>query len=536
MTNDFLLPDLSLCLEMIQWHEQTIQLVMSVTTQQAACPDCGQVSRRIHSHATWTPEDLPLSTFSTQIILKVRRFFCDDPYCRRKTFTEQVPALLPAYARRTSRLAETQLSIGLAAGGEAGARMTKTLRMATSPDTLLRLVRHSPEGEVPQLKAVGIDDWAIKKGKTYGTLIVNLETHRPIDLVSDRTAKRVATWLKGHPEIEVVSRDRSNEYAKGVAEGAPRAIQVADRWHLVKNLREALEQYLEAHRACLRAAAEPEAISNVPHTKSQSSLPNSEGNAATMSNPEPPSRPLTKADQLRQMRRTKRKERYQTVVDLYHQGLGIRAITRQLELGRDTVRRFVHAGEFPEMAQHQQKTPGKLAPYLPYLEQRWQAGCQNRLQLWREIQQQGFEGTPQLVYGWSKKRRLQKEPRTKPVKGKASRKVPLSPPQPWAASRAVWVLMKTEIELSQEEQQALLRMKQVDGQLEQVINLSHQFRTMVKQQQGQDFSDWLDRVAESGIAPLIRFAEGLKADKAAVSAALNLPWSNDHIAYCTSSP
>ena len=210
-------------------------------------------------------------------------------------------------------------------------------------------------------------------------------------------------------------------------------------------------------------------------------------------------------------------------MDLVNQGVSIRETARRLGLGRDTVRRYVRAGEFPEMAQRQQKTPGKLGPYTAYLKKRWAEGCHNRLQLWREISEQGFDGTHQLVYHWARKQGLRKEPKSK--KGE-TRKAPAPAIQPWAASRAVWLLMKAETDLNQEEQQALQRMKQAEPKLEQAIELGTQFRTMARDRQSQAFPDWLKRVDESGIVPLVRFAEGLKGDRAAVEAALSLPWSN----------
>jgi transposase len=251
----------------------------------------------------------------------------------------------------------------------------------------------------------------------------------------------------------MISRDRSNEYAKGVAEGAPQAIQVADRWHLVKNLREALEQYLEENRAYLRAAAGPiERPAAASDPRPQSSVPVSSNTLPTTPDVETPARPQTPAEQARQVKRIRRKERYQAVLGLYQQGIGIREIARKLGVARDTVRHYVRAGEFPEWAQRQEKKPGKLTPFVPYLEQRWQAGCHNRMQLWREICQQGFDGTPRLVSSWAARKRVYNEPS---IDGAGVRTNSPS----WAANKAVWLLMKATAELNQEEQQALQRMK-----------------------------------------------------------------------------
>ena len=256
MNFDFLLPDPTLIrINAIGAKDQTVELTVSPTSSEAVCPYCSQISSHVHSQYTRSPSDLSLGSLSVLLCLNIRRFFCDNPDCKYRTFTERIPTVVAPYARRTKRLAEVQRSIGLTTGGEAGARITEKLKISTSPDTLLCLIRQSPEPGEIHPNAIGIDDWAMQKGKIYGTLIVNLETRRPIDLLPDRSAASVSAWLGSHPEVTIVSRDRSNEYAKGITQGAPQAVQVADRWHLVKNLREALEHFLERNQACLRAAA-----------------------------------------------------------------------------------------------------------------------------------------------------------------------------------------------------------------------------------------------------------------------------------------
>jgi transposase len=244
--------------------------------------------------------------------------------------------------------------------------------MPTSPDTLLRLVRSTPEPRDHFPEALGVDDWAIRMGRNYGTILVNLEAHRPIDLLPERSADALSNWLKNHPRVKVITRDRSNEYARGASEGAPEAIQVADRWHLAKNLREALETFLEQNRACLRAAAEKQTepvAPKLPETLEKID-PMSSDQAKSSINHVQSVRKPTKIEARRLIQREKRLERYQKVIVLHQQSVGIRAIARQLDLGRDTVRKFIRAGEFPEISQRR-KTANKITPYLDYLEKRW---------------------------------------------------------------------------------------------------------------------------------------------------------------------
>lgn len=182
-------------------------------------------------------------------MLQVRRFFCLQPACPRKTFAEAIPAIAKRYARRTIRLEEVLVQIGLIVGAEPGARLTAPLGIPCSPDTVLRCVHRAPLDPPQPPRVVGIDDWSWRKGHRYGTIICDLERHCPIDVLADRSADSVEAWFKAHPGVEIISRDRATAYAEGARKGAPQAIQVADRWHLLGNLEEALEDLLAPHLA-----------------------------------------------------------------------------------------------------------------------------------------------------------------------------------------------------------------------------------------------------------------------------------------------
>jgi len=208
------------------------------------CPDCGRASRAVHSTYRRRPADLPSLGRAVHIGLDVRRFYCRNPACARRTFAEQLPELIMPHARRTRRLAEAQGRVGIALSGKGAARLLRHLAMPASADTVLRLIRllPLPEREVPRV--VSVDDWAKRKGRTYGTIVVDLERHRVLDLLPDRAAETLASWLRAWPSIEVVARDRSAEYARGISLGAPEATQAADRWHLLANMRQVLERWL----------------------------------------------------------------------------------------------------------------------------------------------------------------------------------------------------------------------------------------------------------------------------------------------------
>ena len=253
--------------------------------------------------------------------------------------------------------------------------------MPASRSTLLRLVRQAPSPPPADPRVLGVDDWAWRRGQRYGSILVDLERRRPIKLLPDRTAESLAAWLREHPGIDVISRDRAGAYADGARQGAPDAVQVADRFHLLANVGELLERVLGSRRTALREAA-----AAVDRTLAQDQQPVMD-NAAT-SGPPPGKR---RAQQGREERRAQRLARYDAVVALHQEGHSHAAISRQTGLGRKTVRRYLRAGAFPERAAAPAR-PTMLAPYEAYLRARWTEGCHNAQQLWREIRSQGYAG------------------------------------------------------------------------------------------------------------------------------------------------
>src|SRR3982750_3038256 len=233
--------------------------LLSITAQGTRpggrCPDCGQASRAVHSRYRRRPADLPALGRAVRVDLRLRRFYCRNAACTRHTFAERLPELIRSHARRTCRLAQAQARVGVALGGEGSARLLQHQAMPASADTVLRLIRNLPLPEPEPPRVVGVDDWAPclwRKGRTYGTIVVDLERRRVLDLLPDRTAETLADWLRGQPQIAMVARDRSSEYARGILMGAPAAMQVADRWHVLVTMRQAVERWLAGAHARLR--------------------------------------------------------------------------------------------------------------------------------------------------------------------------------------------------------------------------------------------------------------------------------------------
>ena len=183
---------------------------------------------RVHSYYERSPADFPIAACRVRLHLRVKRFRCLTEDCSRATFVEEFPHVLEKYARRTVRLYQAQEDIAFALGGEAGCRLADKLHMPVSGDTLLRMIRDAPAQLFEEAEVIGVDDWAKCRGRVYGTILVDLERHQVIDLLADRTAETLAEWLRSHPEVKIVARDRSMEYARGISEGAPQA----PRWQI----------------------------------------------------------------------------------------------------------------------------------------------------------------------------------------------------------------------------------------------------------------------------------------------------------------
>lgn len=501
-----LLPDKkSLRLDGVRMDDENrlVEVVVRSIAQRACCPKCEGSSSRVHSHYSRRLADLPWQGLSVVLHWKTRRFFCTDAECPQKIFTERLPQVAASSSRRTDRLAVAVRSIALACGGECGSRLANRLGMKISPDSLLRETRRVALPKMPVPRVLGVDDWAFRKGQRYGTVLIDLERGNPVDLLPDRHAESLKKWLTEHPEVEIISRDRGDCYIKGATEGAPHATQVADRFHLAKNLREALFRLIERRSAQVRSAIEQTHNQKLVETQTKPTR------SVVDSGDDQSERPASRA-------RQRRHQLYQSVKQLHEQGVSLRGIARHLGIHRSSVRRFVQADGFPERAVRQY--PSTTDPVIDFLRKRWNEGCQNARQLTREIQQQDFS----ISYD-SVRRRVSKW-RTASVR--ARRNVQRPPPRP-SSRRLSWLLLKDDGELSEKERSLKESVLSQCSMISDGVRTATEFQELFRQGVGKRLSRWLTRAAQKSVpSELRRFAFGIKRDAAAVRAAITLPWSN----------
>jgi transposase len=501
------------------WHmdDPTTQLTLQVTSTQTLvhCPVCRFPTRRIHSRDVRTVADLPWGPWRVVLRLHVRKFFCANGRCTRRIFTERLVPLVAPWARRTQRLVHWLVHMVVALAGSAGARLSRGLGLAVSRNTLLRLLRRVPLPDVATPQVLGVDDWAVRKGRTYGTVWIDLERHRPLALLPDREAKTMALWLQAHPGVRVITRDRSRAYADGAQQGAPDAIQVADRFHLLQNLAEALDQVFNTHNHALQAVNE--ALHQAPVTQPDDTV------AVLVPPPSPPNI----AQELAHQRRAQRLALYQQIWALHRQRWPGHAIATQLGIAKNTVFRSLRTPTFPERKPRSDRGRSLLTPYTPYLLERWNAGGRDAVRLFRELQQRGYTGSYVTVARYAQRvRQAQGQtPRQRRPRHPLPR-VTAPPHRALTPRRATWLVLRRPEQRTPAEEHLLAQLTAQDAQLADAIALAQDFAQLVRQRQPAHLDPWLARAAESPLAPLQRFAKGLRDDYDAVRAGVTLPWSN----------
>jgi transposase len=358
----------------------TLSLVATAPT--AMCPLCDQESQHIRSSYTRYVADVPSAGRQVQLVLRVRKFRCDTTDCPRRIFAERLTPFIEPWARMTTRLSQTIEAIGLATSGELGSRFAPRLGIVASPTTILRRTMSLPVEQSEQVSRLGIDDWSFRRGRQFGTILVNLATHEVIDLLADRETATAQSWMEMHPEIDLVSRDRGGDYAAAARKGAPQARQVADRYHLTDNLRDLVEEILARCRTAISQASQPPA-SEMRAQETEDDMEQAEVRLFWSDQ----DTPLAGSAHL--ARHEERLDRYQQLVHLREEGFTQKEMAQRLGMGERTVRNWLTRGIPYASPELRRKRRRGFDPYAAYVKERFSQGGRNGLQLWRELQTRG---------------------------------------------------------------------------------------------------------------------------------------------------
>jgi transposase len=490
----------------MEHHGDRLMLHVTAISPFALCPLCQQPATRLHSRYRRVAKDLPCAGQQVKLILYVRKFFCDTAECMRKVFAERIPHLVAPWAQMTTRLSEALQTIGLATCGRLGARLAAHLGITTSWMTLVRRVMALPTPQAEHVECLGLDDFSFRRGRTFGTVVVDLDAHQIIDLLPDRQAGTAAAWMAAHPEITHVSRDRGTEYASAATTGAPQAIQVADRFHVCQNLSDAVQRLLARMLSELKAVSqEAQGKTNAP-----------EGVAGCVEEWRPD--PGAHVAQTIATRRAERDVRYQQAVRLREQGRSIKQIASHLRISERTVRHWFARGVAPD-TRPRRKRQSDFDPHASYVLKRWQDGEHNGTRLWEEIAAQGYPGSQRMVY------RFLKTLKKTEVNTPANTRCVLH----YTSSAAVCLFLHHPDTLDESQRVDLAALRQAHPALETAYHLTQDFLQMVRKLEGERLDTWLADVQGSSLPELHSFAHGVEQDKAAVQAGLTLPINNGQV-------
>ena len=485
----------NLAIEDVTVDETTRHVSVTVRScrPRGACPKCRKYSGRVHSWYERRLADLPWQGMSVHLIWRTRKFFCPAADCSQKIFTERLPDVARPFARRTQRLNAALRCVALACGGAGGARLASRLGMPVSGDSLLREMYREPLPERPIPRVLGVDDWAFRKRQRYGTVLVDLERGQPVDLLPDRRPETLANWLREHPGVEVISRDRGDFYIKGATQGAPEAIQVADRFHLVKNVRDVLVRLLERYATRIRTV-----LREQPPSTQEAKLPKTIA--------EQPAMPITHAE-------AKRRQLCEMIMQLHEQRLSARSIARQLNIDRGTVAKFIQSKGYPERLGR--RYASTVDPHVDYLRRRWHEGCHNVRQLTEELRKQGSDVSYHAV-----RRRVRKWRTNSPQEYESKAMWPKI-----SSQNLTWMLFRDKLTEAEEELKQLVCRSYPE--ITTAWGLADRFLKLFGQGKSETLTEWLQEATGDSVpAEIRRFAQGLKRDFHAVAAAIDLHWSN----------
>jgi transposase len=509
-----LLPDSSFTLQTLEKAKQNWSIA-ATAPDAAPCPDCGGLSRARHSSYWRNVKDLPIQGRSVQLKLHVGRWRCRDPLCKRKIFCQRLPAVTGKYGRETERFREVAQVIAHALGGRAGERLSGRLGLRVSDDTLLRRVKQAAQARPPskRIPALGVDDWAWRKGYgRYGTILVDLKNRKVVDLLPECSAQAVEQWLRQHPGVKIISRDRQGSLAYGGRRGAPAARQVADRFHLIQNLQQAVHTELVCQRAHLKIPAgefaRPTETNEAPDAVQKLSGPR-----RTWANPS--------QKEVRRQRWQHKLELFEMVKSLRAQGAKVIAIMRQAGISRGLANKWLELEGCPPRAKRT-SPPGMAEDFREELWRRWEQGQQEGKQLFAEIRQLGYVGSyaslMRFLAPWRAAAVGRDSQRSEAIHLGAIRHI--------SPRVAVALLSKAKPQLNEKQREMVAILKRRCPGFATMRHLVLSFRGILCNGKVTSLRNWMKKAEETGIGVIHEFVRQLKRDMAAVENAVEQVWSN----------
>lgn len=488
------------------------RLELAGAAKDCACPKCGVVSRRVHARYTRRVRDLPVQGKSVIIRLRARKFLCDNQACPQRVFCERFGEMIAPFARMTARLEAALTSLALLSSARNAERIGRVLGYTGSVSTLLRCA-HRYQPPVVAASHISVDDFAFRRGHTYGTIIVDLSSNKPIELLCERSVESLMAYLEAHPEVRVVARDRDPRYAEAISMAAPNAMVIVDRWHLLRNLTDAFVRLVANHSSDWRKTLQThldeqhaDALEKVAADDGSNSLPLDRPRRISIITPRQQQK--TAADH----------ERRQHLIDQAHelrsQGWPKAKIARHLHLDPGTVTSYLKLDTPPDHARRR-PTPSLLDEHLPFLQRRWREGCRNASQLTRELTELGYQGTRRTVTRYVRHWRTDNEDEPDDIAMIGAPIAILAQP-----NKLAWNLLKDEPDPNT--QQLLECVSDAEHQ----ANLARAGLNAIRHHDIDSWNAWCRIILQQPNSPLKRFVTGLKTDYQAVINALTQPFSN----------
>lgn len=482
-----LLPHLAAVLvEKTEVGEGVVRAWARARADGAACPRCGGWCTRVHGRYTRRLADGGIGGRRVVIWLRVRVLCCGNAQCPAGTFAEQPEGLAVRYARRTAAAGQVLAAVAAAVAGRAGCRLAGVLAVAVSRHTLIRMLMRAPERPPGLVRVLGVDDFSLRRGSTYATLLADMETGQPVDVLPGRDAATLEAWLRAHPGAEVICRDRATAYAQAAREAAPGAVQVADRWHIWHNLCQHARDTVARHRDCIA------------------------GPAGQQPGPQPgPGGPGLPADLEAVIT-----GRHAAVQQMRAAGQTLPQAAAALGLSKQVTGRFWRAAT-PAALLTAAATSG-LDPFKAALRQRWNEGTTSIRALHREITAAGYPGCYMTTCRYAGMFRLAAPP---------------APPAPPTARQVTAMILRDPARLGPGDKARLAALRGRCPELDALASHITAFAKILTGRRGASHLDaWLAAVeADPGQPGLHSFAAGIRQDYQAVTSALTLPWNSGKI-------